>query len=151
MPSDDADEPQKIDVLDPLPPEGSGGTVDVLALISHYTDRPDLLLEVVEKHDPGFIKRMNENAESGAAEFRKSRFNFGRVQAYTTLFVQVVAALAVIVALFKALTLGHLNFWMIVGFAVFYAVAQGGRHGFIEIAKGMKDLLSSKGKGSSND
>ena len=94
---------------------------------------------------------MNQNAESGAAEFRKSRFNFGRAQAYTTLGVQVVAALAIMFFLYKALVLGALNFWMILGFAVFYAVAQGGRHGFIEVAKGVKDLLSSKGKGSSKD
>ncbi len=149
MQSDDGQ--KEVEILDPLPPEGSGGTVDVLALISHYTERPDLLLEVVEKHDPGFIKRMNENAESGALEFRRSRFNFGRVQAYATLLVSVTAASVVLVLLYKALILGVLNFWMILGLAVFYAVAQGGRHGFIEVAKGVKDLLSNKGKNATKD
>ncbi len=83
MQSDNA-EKNDVEILDPLPPEMPGGSVDVLALIANYTERPDLLLEVVEKHDPGFIKRMNQNAEAGAVEFRKSRFNFGRFQAYMT-------------------------------------------------------------------
>ena len=121
------------------------GSVGILALIANYTERPDLLLEVVEKHDPGFIKRMNQNAEEGAAEFRKSRFNFGRFQAYTTLAVQVLAAVGIIALMFTALVLHQLNFGVIIAFAVFYAVAQGGTHGFLEVVKGVKSFLRGKG------
>lgn len=147
---DDHKDQKKVEVLDPLPPDGAGGTAEVLAIIANYTERPDLLLEVVEKHDPGFIKRMNQNAEAGAAEFRLSRFRFGRFQAYTTLAVQVIAALAVLCFVGYALIEGKLNFWLLIAFAVFYAVAQGGRGGFMEIARGLAALLSGKGKDKSD-
>jgi hypothetical protein len=141
----DGDDHKKVEVLDPLPPDGAGGTADVLAIISNYTERPDLLLEVVEKHDPGFIKRMNQNAEKYAEEFRQSRFRFGRSQAYATLAVQVIAALAILFFIWTALDQKLLNFWMLLGFAVIYAVAQGGRSGFLEIARGLASLLGHKG------
>lgn len=144
----DAEDPKvqrKAEVLDPLPTDGAGGPVDVLAIIATYTERPDLLLEVVEKHDPGFIKRMNENAEAGAAEFRESRFRFGRNQAYMTLLVQVVAAFTILAFVGYVSYSGKLSFWLLIGFAVFYAVAQGGRGGFIEIARGLAGLLARKG------
>lgn len=94
---------------------------------------------------------MNQNAEAGAAEFRKSRFRFGRFQAYTTLGVSVAAAFIVMVMLYKALMLGQLNFWNLIGLSVFYAVAQGGRHGFLEVAKGVKELLARKSKDQPKD
>lgn len=147
---DDHKDNKRVEVLDPLPPEGAGGTADVLAIISHYTDRPDLLLEVLEKHDPGFIKRMNQNAEASAAEFRQSRFRFGRFQAYTTLAVQVTAALAILGLVGFALLNNTLNFWLLIAFAVFYAVAQGGRGGFMEIASGLAALLRGKGNDKSD-
>ncbi len=147
---DDHKDHKKVEVLDPLPPDGAGGTAEVLAIIANYTERPDLLLEVVERHDPGFIKRMNQNAESGAAEFRRSRFNFGRIQAYTTLVVQVAAALATLGFVGYALWKDVLTFWLLIAFAVFYAVAQGGRGGFMEIARGLAALLSGKGSDKSD-
>lgn len=146
----DGDDHKKVEVLDPLPPDGTGGTADVLAIIANYTERPDLLLEVVEKHDPGFIKRMNENAEASAKEFRQSRFRFGRVQAYSTLAVQVIAALATFGFIGYALANGMLSFWLLIAFAVFYAIAQGGRGGFMEIARGLAALLSGKGQDKSD-
>lgn len=47
-----------------LPPEESGKDDQTagnyfLAQVSNYTNRPDLLIAEIEKHDPGFIKRMN--------------------------------------------------------------------------------------------
>lgn len=147
---DDHRDQKKIEVLDPLPPEGAGGSAEVLAIFANYTERPDLLLEVVEKHDPGFIKRMNQNAETGAAEFRQSRFRFGRFQAYTTLAVQVISALAILGFVGYSLVSGTLNFWLLIAFAVFYAVAQGGRGGFMEIARGLAALLSGKGNDKSD-
>jgi hypothetical protein len=139
------DDGKTVEVLDPLPSGDAGGTAEVLALIAHYTERPDLLLETVEKHDPGFIKRMNQNAERNSEEFRRSRFLFGRNQAYATLVVQVLAALAVLFFIWTALDQKVLNFWMLLGFAVVYAVAQGGRSGFLEVARGLASLLGNKG------
>lgn len=136
------DTAKKGEVLDGVPFDAAGGGVDILALISNYTERPDLLLEVVEKHDPGFIKRMNENAEAGAQEFKRARFNFGRNQAYVTLAVQVISALALVGLAFVALLTKQLSFGLLIAIAIFYAVAQGGTHGFMEVISGLKGMLS---------
>ena len=93
---------------------------------------------------------MNQNAEAGAAEFRQSRFRFGRFQAYTTLFLQVIAAVATLGFVGFALWKGILSFWLLIAFAVFYAVAQGGRGGFVEIARGLAALLGNKGRDKSD-
>jgi hypothetical protein len=63
-----------------------------------------------------------------------------------TLGVSVAAAVVVLTILYKSLVQGQLNFWLLIGISVFYAVAQGGRHGFLEVAKGVKELLGRKGK-----
>jgi hypothetical protein len=139
------DQGKKGEVLDALPFDEASGGIDVLALISNYTERPDLLLEVVEKHDPGFIKRMNENAESGAQEFKRARFNFGRNQAYISLLVQVLVALALVGLAFVALLTKQLTFWLLIAIAIFYAIAQGGRHGFMEVISGLKEMLTRGG------
>lgn len=135
------DTPKKGEVLDAVPFDTSVGGIDILALISNHTERPDLFLEVVEKHDPGFIKRMNENAEAGAQEFKRARFNFGRNQAYVTLAVQVIVALALVGLAFVALLTNQLSFWLLIAIAIFYAVAQGGTHGFMEVISGLKGML----------
>ena len=143
MPNDPGENgTSKVEVMDPLRPRLSGGSVDVLAIFANFTERPDLMLEVVEKHDPGFIKRLNQNVESGAEEFRKSKFRFGRFQAYTGLGIQGVAVLGVMGLMFYLASLGQLTFWHPIGLAVFYAVAQGGTHGFLEVAKGLSSLLN---------
>lgn len=141
----EGDHTRKAEILDPLPQQ-NGGSTEVLALIAHYTDRPDLFLETVEKHDPGFIKRMNENAEANAKEFRRSRFRFGRFQAYTSLAVQVIAALFTFAMLGFASYVDRLDFLTIIAFTGFYAVAQGGRNGFVQIAKGIAGYFSGKRK-----
>lgn len=45
-------------------------TQNVLALIASYTARPDLFLDAMEKHDPGFVTRMNRSTEKNAKRTR---------------------------------------------------------------------------------
>ena len=91
--------PQEVEVL-PARDESSGKDklgieeVNFLALVSNFTERPDLLIAEVEKHDPGFIKRMNGSAQSHSERFREVGFKFGRRQAYMSLTVQVIAAVS---------------------------------------------------------
>lgn len=49
---------------------------DIAAQINQYTDRPDLFLEAIERHDPGFIKGMNDEAREFSRKNRLSRFYF---------------------------------------------------------------------------
>lgn len=130
-----------------LPPEPDDKASDseakaIFALISSYTDRPDLLIAEIEKHDPGFIKRMNASAEAHSERIRKEKYNFGKRQAYVSLVVSVLAAVVVLfllgVAIFK-----ELGFWSIIGLVVFYAVSQGGYSGFTRIIKACSQAISS--------
>lgn len=119
-------------------------TVDILAHIGdHYTERPDLLIKSLEEFDPGFVKRMNAAAEESAKAYRASRFAFGKNQAYVSLLIQVIAALAVLFMTGLMVIYNTINFFHIMGFAAFYAVTQGGRSGFLEIAKAVARKLGS--------
>ncbi|MEM1371876.1 MAG: hypothetical protein AAGG72_06570, partial [Pseudomonadota bacterium] len=50
--------PPKIDTSSSDNPDKSPMNI-VIGDIANYTDRPDLFIEAVEKHDPGFIKEIN--------------------------------------------------------------------------------------------
>ena len=78
--TESSNEPQEEPLSGPvIPPEKQGDSPpvpdNVLALISNYTERPDLLIESVERHDPGFIKRMTRNSEESAKRTRDIRFH----------------------------------------------------------------------------
>lgn len=125
-----------------LPPEDSGDnnhsteipTNILLAQISNYTNRPDLFLETIEKHDPGFIKRMNEDAEEFSKTTRKSMFNFGRLQAYTGLAVSFIAAVTLLGLTFAAVFFNNIGFFQTISLAIFFAITQSGTKGFGAIA-----------------
>lgn len=135
-----------------LPPDDTAVPSDaslnqtLIALVSSYTDRPDLLIAEIEKHDPGFVKRMNASSEAHAEEQRAARFKFGKFQAYTSLGVAVFAAVALIAALFYAIYKEQ-GFWTIAGIFLFYAVTQGGPAGFTRIIESLRELLPRRDAG----
>lgn len=130
-----------------LPPQEEGQKPDELILnqtllaISHYTDRPDLLVAELEKHDPGFVRRMNAASEKDSERMRTARFSFGRFQAYTALGVSVAGAGVLLGAVVIAVLKGA-SFWVIIGLALFYAVTQGGSSGFLRLIDALSDLVS---------
>lgn len=142
--SDDDREPQEMEVLGP----GSSESVEtplagdnILALISNYTERPDLLIDAIEKHDPGFIARMNKSAEESSDRMQSARFRFGEIQAYTSLAVSVVAALVVLFLLYVLVSNDQFSFWSILGLTCFYAVSQSGLSGFASLGKAIGDAV----------
>lgn len=125
-------------------PNGSmtGGVyAEIAAQITNYTDRPDLLLEVMEKHDPGFIKGMNDEAREFSARFRLSRFRFGRFQSYAGVIVSVAVALAILYIIYLMAVAGALTFWHLVGFGILYAVTQSGPSGWMQVIKQIVNLV----------
>lgn len=117
---------------------------DIAASITQYTERPDLLIDALERHDPGFVQRMNDDARSMAKETRKSRHRFGEAQAYTGLVVSVIMALGILGALFYAISKESAGFWFVISLVGLLAVSQGGRIGFLSIIEGIRSLLSNK-------
>lgn len=140
---------KSVEVLDPTPNEEQNAANYYLAQISNYTDRPDLLIAEIEKHDPGFVKRMNEASERDAAEFRKSRFRFGRAQAYAGLAVAVLAAISILGILSVAVWKNQ-GFWTILALGVVYAITQGGSQGFRSLIEGVQQMLPGKAKNDSS-
>jgi len=120
--------------------ESAGLSQTLLALVNNYTDRPDLLIAEIEKHDPGFVKRMNEAAEKDSAVSRAARFKFGKWQAYASLGVSVIAALALIGAVFYAISQGH-GFGTLIALGAFYAITQGGSRGFSRLVEAVSELI----------
>lgn len=130
-----------------LPPENIEAKADdtglsqaFMAFVSNYTDRPDLLIAEIEKHDPGFVKRMNAAAEKDSAELRAARFSFGKHQAYSALVVSVIAAISMLGAVFYALSKGA-GFWTLIGIGAIYGISQGGSRGFSRLAEAVSDLI----------
>lgn len=142
----DASTAENGEILEPVT-GGVGPSPEILAHFGdHYTERPDLLIEALEKYDPGFVARMNSNAEEGAKQFRESRFKFGRSQAYSSLLIQIIAAIAVLFMAVYLVVSEQASFGNLIACAAFFAVTQGGRSGFLEIAKGLAGLLSGRNK-----
>jgi hypothetical protein len=130
-----------------LPPEerlAGSNEVDLdpmlLALVNNYTDRPDLFLAEIEKHDPGFIKRMNEASEKASAESRAARFHFGKVQAYAGLVVSVVAAFAILGAIYYAIHEGA-GFGTLIAICAIYATTQSGPRGISRLVEAVSRLI----------
>lgn len=139
------DDPKSGDVLGPSAPNQEVTAGDLhLALVNQYTERPDLLIEALERNDPGFVKKLNEKIEERAEKTSKRRFRFSTIQAYATLSVQVIAALCLLFLCGFAIYKLDSPFWPLIALGVVYAITQSGPSGFIEMCRGLADLLRSR-------
>ncbi len=102
-----------------------GGDLTIQALIQHFPDDPQKTLDALEKHDPGFTKRMIKKSQVFHDKGREVRFAFGKRQAYSGLAVRIIAALLLFGALFYVIYLDRSPFWCL-GLIIFFAVSQGG-------------------------
>lgn len=137
--------PQSGEILGPQDESPNNPVGDnYIALISQYTERPDLLIDTLEKHDPGFVVRMNKKAEESADRMRLARFWFGGVQAYAGLAVSVIAALTILGLVAFMVITSKASFWTIIALVVFYAISQGGPSGFMEMCRGVADFFRNR-------
>lgn len=139
MADDPTDIPEKS--ADIMPPRGDADTAAenatqiLLAEVKNYTDRPDLFLETIERHDPGFIARFNRDAEAHAKKLQSSTFNFGRFQAYTVLSVQILLSFATIGVLAVAVIYNNAGSGTIISLGIVLAIILSGPSGFANIAR----------------
>ena len=115
---------------------------DIAANIHQYTERPDLLIAEIEKHDPGFIKQLNKRALEFSDKTRKARFDFGKRQAYVSLFVSSVSAIAVLAAMFYLIYRGDAGIGTFLGIGAVFAITQGGPGGFTKIIQACEKAIS---------
>lgn len=123
----------------------SGDSVNIYAqiaeTISNYTNRPDLLLDAIEKHDPGFIKRLTNSAQEYSEKLRNDRFYFGKWQAYVSLVIQSIAALVVLGAIVYSIYIGAASFWLVVALGLIYVVSQSGTSGFSRLTRAISTFI----------
>jgi len=120
----------------------------IVALITEYTERPDLLIDAIERHDPGFIKKMNDLSLERNERSYESRFKFGEKQAYRGMYQSEIAAIAVFIALFALIFTKQISLFNFLGLGIFYAITQGGEFGFHKIIDSIGEIASRlKGKG----
>lgn len=122
-----------------IPPQ-DGAPNNWLALISNYTERPDLFLAEVEKHDPGFVARMNKDSQERAERTEGARFVFSKRQAYTSLALALGAGI-VIIATIAIVAIKGAGFWQIMALGVVFAITQGGSLGFEKIIEALAHLM----------
>lgn len=114
------------EIIPPSRSDGDGESrpaiyADILAQFNQYTDRPDLFLEAVERHDPGFIARINSEARELSTKSRLARFKFGLIQSYTALCVSAGAAIGLLLVAVMLVIYKQSGFWEFVGLAIFFA------------------------------
>jgi len=156
--SDKGGQPSQPQILPPDPDNsGDFGGLDpadfnnlTLAQISNYTDRPDLLIDAIENHDPGFVQRMNAESEEFAKKQRDSMFGFGKFQAYSGSFLAIIAALVTLGLIAWTVVAESFSWTLGVFFIVFYAVTQGGSSGFATVIDSVKSLFGRGGGGPSS-
>ena len=139
------DKPRQGKVLPPNPPDVN--KTNILAVFTEFHERPDLLLDAIEKRSPGATKRMAEEAE----RVYQSRFRFGEIQAYTGLAIRVVSALSCPVLFYLIVTGDGAKFWPIVALTAFFAVTQSGKAGFLRICQAIAELIAKSVKGNNRD
>lgn len=136
MADDPTDSPETgAKIIPPRAGDSESATQILLAEVKNYTDRPDLFLETIERHDPGFIQRFNRDAESHAKKLQNSTSNFGRFQAYTVLLVQVALSFSVIAILALSVIYNEAGSGTIISLGVVLAIILSGPSGFTNIAR----------------
>lgn len=112
-----------------------------------YTERPDILIDALEKHDKGFVKKLNRITLDDLEKDKNDRFLFSKRQAYISLGISSIAAIALLGLAFYMVFKGIIGFLPFLGLAVFYAVTQSGFEGLGAIAAALaKAVLKVTGK-----
>jgi len=139
----DGASPQEAEVIPPSIRDGDEAGTDFLALIlNHYTERPDLLIKLIEEHDPGFIKDFNADARDFQRKNRESRYRFAKNQAYLSLILRTLFGSVAMLGFIYAVHLETATFGLLCGFALILAVSQGGSKDFSKIINALAKRIS---------
>jgi len=118
----------------------------ILAQINQFSERPDLFLETIEKHSPGFIKALVEDFKTVEKRDNDARYKFGKFQAYIGLIIQGLSGLVGLFGFIALIFTNQFGFGSAVGVTLFFAVSQGGVSGFQRIAEAFANILNKQKK-----
>ena len=118
----------------------------LVQLISEeYTERPDLLVDAMEKYDPGCTKEINTQLREQLdleIQAQKDLAEFNKTNAYRCMYQSEIAAGSVILAIFVLIIMKAATFFNILALGILYAITQGGEIGFRKIAESVGDIAS---------
>ena len=119
----------------------SSHNLNFIANIAQFNERPDLMITLIEEHNPGFIKRTTDNIEIFDQEFRQKRFKFGDKQAYTSLIVRWIGI--VICSIFSGFVIWFdiVGFWNTTLIILILAGTQSGFSGFNAVVVAFSELI----------
>ncbi|XDZ65121.1 hypothetical protein AB8880_09310 [Alphaproteobacteria bacterium LSUCC0684] len=115
--------------------------VNTQNILAQYQERSDLLIEALEKHDPGFVQRMNKMTEEKTARSHESILRFHERQAYVIIVLSVVGVVFLL-GLFAVLALqGNIDFTVGLLIIILISVIQSGPGGLMAIASAVVRLI----------
>lgn len=123
---------------------------EIIAQINQYTERPDLLIDAIERHDPGFVKQLNKEGREFSRRERNSRFHFARIQAYASLILHWITTVFILVIALLAVIKGYASLPVLVGIAILFAVNRAGVSGAMKIVDQISTVIG-RGSKQSND
>lgn len=113
----------------------------LVQLMNHFAERPDLLIDTIEKYDPGFIKRYNDLVIAEEENDQRDRSKYGKIQSYVSLGIQSFSALSLLFILYILVSKGNPSFFQLVAWGIIFAITQGGRTGFAKIINQVVELV----------
>ena len=124
--------------------EQSGDSTTIVNFLAQFGDRPDLLIETLEKNDPGFIKRVNEMGLVIASSQQTKQDAFARLNAYATMVVSLSSCLMLIGAVYYALWL-KAGFMSLIAIGFMLVALLGGPRGWGRISESIAKRVFSRG------
>ena len=134
----DNDDP-RLEILEP----DSNQTNLTIVQINDFTQNPDLFIETLEKHDPGFIKKVNSITIENAKQDQDFRNKFGKFQAWISLFIASTMAYLSFGILIILIMVHQFNLLNCIGVGFIYAVTQGKSRAFYLVIEKAFALIES--------
>ena len=110
----------------------SGGDTYTQNILAQFSARPDLLVEAVERDDPGAVTRINKQFRQQSQDIHTRRLRFVQFQAYWMLFLGTILVIPLTI-LFGFLAYNGLLFWSGFWLVILIALFMSGPAGFIGI------------------
>jgi len=115
--------------------------VNTQNILAQHQERPDLLIEALEKHDPGFVQRINKLTEEKTARSNDSILRFHERQAYAIVAISVVGVVFLL-GLFAVLAYqGKIDFTLGLLTIILISVIQSGPSGLMAISSAVARLI----------
>jgi|GEM_PF-6736184 len=115
--------------------------VNTQNILAQYQERPDLLIEALEKHDPGFVQRMNKLTEERTARSSDATLRFQEWQAYFIIGLSVLGV-CFLLGLFSVLAYqGKINLTVGLLIIILISVIQSGPSGLMAISGAVVRLI----------